>query len=89
MATNEEQRWMNWIVDHGCVVCRSPALVHHLLSGGRRVGHLDTIPLCYLHHQSGRNDKQVVSRHPWRKQFEQRYGTEQELLNNLRRKYER
>jgi hypothetical protein len=38
------------------------------------------ICLCPTHHRSGRNSPEYVSRHPWRKAFEQRYGTEQELL---------
>lgn len=72
----------------GCIVCRlqglgdTPAQVHHLLNGNRRIGHLFTIPLCYLHHQSNRNDAQCTSRHPGqRRQFEARYGTEQYLLD--------
>lgn len=74
----------------GCIVCRNLGYIHlrdsvecdahHLTDGGRRKGHDDTIPLCPIHHRGGQNDEGSVSRHPWRKEFEARYGTEQELL---------
>lgn len=76
---------------YGCVVCRRqgrgyvPAAVHHLLSGGVRRGHLDTIPLCDPgHHQGAPADSGEVSRHPHRAAFEAAYGTEDELLEFTR-----
>lgn len=85
--TKAEKKWMDFLSQHGCVICRSPTEIHHLLSGGRRIGHLHSISLCMIHHRSGRNDS-VVSRHPWRKAFEQKYGTEAQLLEKLRSLYE-
>lgn len=40
----------------GCIACHilgvhSQADVHHVLTGGRRTGHQDTIPLCPYHHR--------------------------------------
>jgi hypothetical protein len=32
-----------------------------------------------IHHRSGRNDDDAVSRHPWKKQFEIMYGKEDDL----------
>lgn len=55
-----------------------------LLKSGRRMGHMFTLPLCPLHHRGGRNDAQCVSRHPYRDQFERRYGTEASLLERTR-----
>lgn len=84
--TKAERQWMQAIADLPCIVCRSrPVCVHHLLDGGRRISHEHTIPLCWQHHQSGRNDAQIVSRHPWKRAFEKRYGTEMELLEKVRR----
>lgn len=86
MTTKAEAEWMSAIVQLGCIACRvddlgfSPAVVHHLLRGSRRIGHLSTIPLCPGHHSSGLYNKQIISRHPWKRAFEQRYGTEAELL---------
>ena len=88
--TKAESRWLNQITQLGCIVCRlfhgtySPAEAHHMLSGGRRRGHMFTIPLCILHHRSGRNDDQVVSRDHNQRRFEARYGTEQSLLETTR-----
>lgn len=81
---------MDRIVQLGCCVCRLkyyayvPAVVHHIINNGRRTGHLYTIPLCPMHHNSGRNDDEVVSRHPWRRAFERRYGLESYLLQKTR-----
>jgi hypothetical protein len=40
--------------------------------------------LCALHHRGGANGDQYTSRHPWRKAFEARYGTELQLLDKTR-----
>lgn len=84
--TKEEARWMSDIVEHGCICCildgnpPRPAAVHHILSGGRRKGHLYTLPLCDPgHHQNGQS-LGMVSRHPDKARFEAQYGTELELL---------
>lgn len=88
--TKAERAWMDAITRLGCVVCittgkgPTPAEPHHLLSGGRRMGHLYTIPLCSLHHRSGRNDDEVVSRDQNQRRFEERYGTEASLLEKTR-----
>lgn len=88
--TKDERRWLDAIVAYGCVACRldgvpsRPPAVHHILRGGRRMGHLHTLPLCDPgHHQNGQ-EFGLVSRHPWRARFEERYGTELELLERLR-----
>lgn len=79
----------------GCIVCFkfrfcfTPADAHHLLSGGRQISNRHVIPLCVPHHRSGLNTEEVVSRHPWRREFEARYGTEQELLALTREQYEK
>lgn len=85
-----ERRWMDAITQIGCVVCLlffkapgTPGAVHHLLRGGRRIGHLDTICLCDPgHHQNGAPPK--ISRHPYWSRFEQAYGTEESLLEKSR-----
>lgn len=91
MTTKAETEWMDAIVQVGCIVCYvlgypgTPAVVHHLLTAGkRRRGHLYTIPLCDPgHHQNG-DGMNKISRHPWKKRFEAMYGTEDELLAKVR-----
>ena len=83
--TKVEKKWMQSVAELGCIVCLEagfgyvPCCVHHILESGRRKGHLHTIGLCPGHHASGLNTEEVVSRHPWLKEFEKRYGTEKEL----------
>ena len=91
--TAEERAWLDWIVGYGCVACRIdgfgvvPPAVHHILRGGLRMGHLYSLPLCDPgHHQNGQA-RGLVSRHPWKAQFEQRYGSESFLLEMLRSVY--
>ena len=74
----------------GCIVCYlfgtpgTPASIHHILDGGRRIGEDDVLPLCHPHHQGGFCGPVIFSRHPYRKQFIGAYGTEQELLERTR-----
>jgi hypothetical protein len=91
--TAAERAWMDWIVSIGCIACRldsmppRPTAVHHILRGGVRMGHLHTLGLCDPGHHQGGEPLGLISRHPWKQQFEQRYGTEAELLEILRKEY--
>lgn len=85
-----ERKWMDAIVRFGCVACwidnnqPRPTAVHHILRGGRRIGHLYSLPLCDPgHHQNGQQFG-LISRHPFKAQFEQKYGTEMDLLSTLK-----
>lgn len=66
--------------------------IHHLLSGGRRIGHYATICLCHFHHQAkflpyhefgyqaqAEAFGPSLEREPRR--FHELYGTDQELLD--------
>ena len=93
-----EHKHLERIKSMGCVVCRNLGYItlrdaveceaHHLTSGGRRMGHYYCIPLCHLHHRSYIDDEKLVSRHPWKKEFEKRYGTELELLEQTNKELE-
>ena len=84
--TKTELEYHNKVREIGCIVCKiflrvhSECDVHHLVNGSRRKGHLEAIGLCPTHHRSGLNNVHVVSRHPWKREFESRYGTEEGLL---------
>ena len=73
----------------GCVACRIdghgyvPADAHHLLSGGRRISHSHTIPLCPWHHRGVVADYKPIGMPSLaldKKKFEEWYGTEEQLL---------
>jgi hypothetical protein len=85
--TNLERAWCDAITQLGCIVCYlfenapgTPGAVHHLLRGGRRIGHLDTICLCDPGHHQKSPTPAKVSRHPFKERFERAYGTEESLL---------
>lgn len=84
--TVSEAAWMDAITTIGCIACLldarpgTPGVVHHLLSGGQRIGHMFSICLCQPGHHMDGQQKGLISRHPWKAQFEARYGTEEQLL---------
>jgi hypothetical protein len=87
MNTKLERDWMNAITQIGCIVCLlwegvpgTPGAVHHILRGGRRISHLDTICLCDPGHHQNSPTPSKVSRHPNKAAFEKRYATEEYLL---------
>jgi len=84
--TAEERRWLDAICQLGCIVCLrehgvySPAVPHHIDGKTKPGAHKLTIPLCYPHHQGGKDCAEYTSRHPHKARFERRHGTENELL---------
>jgi len=82
-ATKAEKRRFEIIKrDVGCIACYiehgvmgTEADAHHLLSGGRRISHSHTIPLCPACH-TGPNS--IHKRKQW---FRDLYGTDDELLD--------
>ncbi len=88
--TAAERAWMDAIVAFGCIACRldghqpRPTAVHHILRGGQRMGHLHTLGLCDPGHHQGGEPLGLISRHPYKARFEDRYGTEEDLLRILR-----
>jgi len=75
------------IVDAGCIICLlekgiySPPEIHHPY-GRKKGGNQKTYGLCFCHHREGSNCDEYVSRHPWKAEFEARYGSEEELLKS-------
>ena len=91
--TAAERRYMNKIVELGCAVCRkhygiyTPAGIHHIVEGGKRLGHFYSIPLCPRHHNVP--GPGYETRHPNKARFEAAYGTEYELLEYVGKLLER
>ena len=88
--TLAERQFQTRVRDLGCIACRvmgvfgTPCDIHHILEGGRRMGEMFVLGLCVSHHRSELNNKHIVSRHHWKREFETRYGTELELLERTR-----
>lgn len=91
---SEEKLWLSRICELGCIVCLddmdvySPGMPHHMDGKTKEGAHLKTICLCHMRHQSGKDNLECVSRHPYKARFEARYGTEQELLEKTRDRLE-
>lgn len=107
--TRKEKRWIETIKEQvGCLACYqdsgilgTPADAHHLIDGGRRIGHLHTVPLCAWHHRGHRPEDcrtdgeaeavhgPALSRNS--KAFHERYGDDTHLLwlaRSLARRFE-
>jgi hypothetical protein len=81
-----ERKHLAALVDIGCIAClivgiKTPQVeIHHLRSGagmGQRSNHYRAIPLCAPHHRTGGHG---IALHAGQKAFEEKYGTEEHLL---------
>jgi len=82
-ATAAQKRRMGVIAELGCIICGSPACIHHTgthLGGGR--DHDKVIPLCPRHHQYHGDG---ISFHDNKTIWQEIHGTEQELLEKVKR----
>jgi len=76
-----ERRRMEIVKQIGCMACRqdghdpAPSHAHHITICGQRVGHTATYGLCDPHHVG--NDMSI---HKTKRKFNERYGTDGELL---------
>lgn len=74
---------------YGCVACRKDGWrnlevsIHHIDGRTKPGAHQKVLPLCYQHHQSGNPDAPSV--HPWKTRFEEKYGKQTDLLDELMR----
>lgn len=93
--TKAEKLHLSRVAGLGCIVCRNeygqrtPAAIHHIRAGqgmSQRATNFEVIPLCSLHHQNGGHG---VAIHAGQKTWESLYGTELELLAQVRRLLER
>ena len=86
VATKEEKKRMNKISQMGCFCCGHQAEVHHIRKHtgmGLRPPHSDTIPLCSLHHRTGKD-----SIHLGKNLFIEKYGTEELILQQVNKQLE-
>jgi len=86
----QERDHLDKVAALGCIVCRNiglgwhPAMIHHLRYGrglSQRSDHFKTLPLCGTHHQHGGFG---VAFHAGPRQFQKNFGTEIELLDQVK-----
>jgi len=71
-----EREYLSRVAAMGCVICRRPAEIHHLLTTkamGKKASHYDVIPLCPDHHRNGGHG---VAIHSGIKTWEANFNTE-------------
>ena len=86
-----EREWMTKVASYGCVACEidgliKPAEIHHIRKHtgmGLRPSHFDIIPLCSVHHRTGK-----ISVHLGKKAFVEKYGSEDLLKQRVRERIE-
>lgn len=90
MATKAEREHLSKVAEIGCIVClnenygQSPAEIHHMRTGkgmGQRATNYEVIPLCPLHHRLGGYG---VAFHSGSRVWQERYGSEESLLNQVK-----
>jgi len=89
-VTVTEKAWINKACAFGCIVCATcedspdvPCSPHHIEGKTKPGAHFLVIGLCHYHHQADDNNPAYESVHGNKYRFEQRYGTQYELLHIL------
>ena len=85
--TKAEKAHWDKVAQLGCIACladgyRNPLVsIHHINGRTKKGAHIQVLALCAGHHQDGTgNDKNMLAIHPFKRRFETKYGTQQELL---------
>ena len=79
-----DKQYLDKIASLGCIICTSPAEIHHIRSGmgmGQRSPHSRVLPLCPAHHRTGGYG---VAYHAGRGAWENNFGTELKLWEQLK-----
>lgn len=87
--TKAEAEHMNAVAEIGCIVClnqgkgHSPSELHHINAHGMglRSDNYSVIPLCHWHHRTGGYEHAI---HSGKRTWECRFGTEIELLKQVK-----
>ena len=84
-----DKRHFAKVVSLGCIVCKNmdyddtPCEIHHIYNGalGKKAGNDKVIPLCPIHHRTGGH---MIAVHSGREIWEIIFGTEKELLEQVK-----
>jgi len=87
-----EKEYQRIVREIGCICCYlsgypgTHCAIHHVLSGGRRIGEMSVLGLCDPgHHQYPPKGSGKIARHPNRVAFCLEYGSEEYLLAETQR----
>lgn len=92
VTAEEKALWSRMANEIGCIAClldghpNTYVSIHHIDGRTREGCHKKVLALCAGHHQDGTGeDKSLIAVHPWTARFEERYGTQEELLGRVMR----
>ena len=90
----EKAHW-ELVGDMCCIACEKDGFInfhislHHVNGRTRPGAHLDVLPLCAPHHQHDDTDPMGrIGIHPWKKRWENIYGTSEKLLIEIKKRIE-
>ena len=89
--TTSEKSLQDRIAQLGCIACLKDGVfndqvsIHHINGRTKPEAHTKVLPLCAGHHQDGTGYAGLIAVHPWKKRFEQRYGGQYVLLDEVMR----
>lgn len=83
-----QKRYHDMLCQHvGCIACFKEfgarnfhVSVHHCDGRTKPNAHWMVLPLCAGHHQDGTGQAGLIAVHPYKARFEERYGTQRELM---------
>jgi hypothetical protein len=87
-VTKADQKLWDALASIGCIACRKDGIVnpwiaiHHIDGRSKPGAHQKVLPLCANHHQD--NGSGVIAVHPWKARFEEKYGSQMDLLAECR-----
>lgn len=91
----EQKRWHDMLVSVvGCIACRVElgvvndfCSIHHVDGRTKSHAHWYVLPLCAGHHQAGTGPVNFpgVAVHPFKARFEERYGSQSDLVGQCAR----
>lgn len=79
---SEKLYWERLVSVVGCIACRiegaanNHCSIHHIDGRTKPGAHMNVLPLCGEHHQTG---GEGVAIHPFKRQWERKFGTQAEL----------
>ncbi|MDE1464302.1 Ref family recombination enhancement nuclease [Spartinivicinus poritis] len=88
LVNKEQKSFHQSLIEYvGCIACRQAGLfanwatIHHIRNSTSSNGHWYVLPLCSGHHKHGEGHDSLkwYAVHPFRDNFEKRYGTQHEL----------
>ncbi len=86
--TKAERQLWDRLASLGCIACRKDGRInglvsiHHIDGRTKPGAHRRVLPLCAGHHQDGTGAPGLIAVHPWKAQFEAKYGKQAELLDD-------